>query len=344
MPKKRQKSLEFRASQVGKCPVLLALEKMNADMEPVPLIVQRIMEEGSKREDDVVAWLETKIDSVDSRQQETLWPLGSYTITGHIDGVALVTSDDQLEDSEGEPILPGSYLLEIKVLGEQRRQILREKGLAGFPQYRMQLASYWAGLNQGDPDSGLECLEPGLLPGALYVVQEWSNPDRIEVRQFSREYMDKMVFCVADELMSRLAEVEYMLRGDGWDEKYQDPGPLGCGDCPARYQCFPELRPEKVPSGDNLFNTLEEYRQAHAVEKAAASQKKACQALFQTVMEERGTAKLLLADESVSLSEQTRTNLSYAKLPADLQRMVTPYVTESNFTQVRVNLRKGGLS
>jgi len=283
--------LKIRGSEVGMCPRYLSIKALGGELEIVPSWLQRIFDSGNDQEDEAVAWLEKEYGKpVTDQQMEVIADCGDVCIVGHIDGI-----------QDGR-------LVEIKALGEQKRRLIEEGGLAAFPQYLYQVVAYLWGISTETTG------------GVRFVIKHWQQ-NEYTVLELSLSDIEKQVEQAVDALTvpeTPASKLESVRQAVEQGEPLPIPSDLddyNCATCPARFHCYENLLEQSIvlSNSDQDIDLMAAYQFYRQMSRVADNIKQRVQKHFAKRLAEEDAKKISTAMGSATLVTQTRSRFDKRK-------------------------------
>ncbi len=234
--------MNLRGSEIGRCHHYLAIKALGLPIEQPPGYLLKIFEAGNRQEDETIAWLEKEnipLVSVHDRQREVVHKIGDHTITGHIDGIMLTQSIENV--AEGSWSECKQELLEIKAMSQER--FARLWGGQLEPAIAMQVAVYCLSLLHEDEE-----IDGFTILGKLWEKDQYHSytldgdefTSWLDIQQQKIDKTVERVACFIDVINVRAKEYDSLQKGVAL------PGSPArdCKECGARYHCYPKLLEE----------------------------------------------------------------------------------------------------
>lgn len=240
----------FRMSSAGKCPRALSAQLLGMEGEVVPEFVLKAAEEGNWHEERIKKqlWSQDRI-FIDCEQKEVTLEYPSFSLVGHIDGVAIKNPQHATEkdlDAEGD----GKWqLLEIKTMSQFEFDRWMKGGFKAFPNYAAQITCYMVATK---------------LDECLYIVKNRSSG--YEDRQVLTEKPSQMT-----EVIGHLTDVTNHILGNELVPREPDLNSIECRRCEYKKLCLPE--PKELSAVDKqLLEIAVDYWRDGKIKEAEAKE------------------------------------------------------------------------
>jgi len=286
--------LEIRGSEVGMCPRYLSIKALGGELESPPGWLQKIFDGGHDQEEEAVVWLEEEYgEPVSGRQREVTAMFKNVDAVGHIDGI----QDDRL--------------VEIKALGEQKRSLIEQGGLAALPQYLFQVVTYLYGLQYEEEDGDVFAEVPN---GLRFVVKHWEQ-DEYTVLDFSLSDLKEQMERVADVLDSKLESIRQAVEQGEPLPIPSDLDDYNCATCPARYHCYENLLEQSIvlSSSEQDVSQIAAYQFYQQMDRVAKNIKLRVQEHFAARLAEEEAKKISTTMGSATLVKSMRSKFDKRK-------------------------------
>jgi len=312
-------SLEIRGSEVGMCPRYLSIKALGGELESPASWLQKIFDSGKDQEGEAIVWLEEKYgEPVTDQQMEVVADCGNVRIVGHIDGI-----------QDGR-------LVEIKALGEQKRSLIEQGGLAALPQYLYQVVAYLWGL--------------GAIEGLRFVVKHWEQDEYMVLDLLSSD-IEKQVEQVVDALtvpVTPATKLELVRQAVEQGEPLPIPSDLddyNCATCPARFHCYEDLLEQSIvlSSSEQDVSQIAAYQFYKQMDRVAKNVKQRVQEHFAARLAEEEAKKISTAMGSATLVKSMRSRFDKRKVKgflSDEQLVECETKTPSEFVKITVRDEK----
>jgi len=273
---------EYRASASGYCRRMLAAARLGYEPLPPKDFMTRAAREGRRHEDWVIEDLTEMGYGPYARNQLVAASFPSLSVTGHVDGLSYA---------------PPSFC-EIKSMSRARFETWRKKQFDAFPDYAMQLVTYWR----------LMCEHLGEEPDMIVFAAKCRDDGRLEVLELDRPPKEW------DEVYSRLLDVELSARKKSLPEPECDPKSFAHYICRWRYLCEEPQKeevPEEIP---DLSDLADDWRRGRAMIEEGEALVGAARDKFKEVMKQHELKRLSAWNLSMSYYTANRESFSRKKL------------------------------